>query len=79
MSTPCTCAKPEFNLAHMIKRDLLKYSKFYVQLEKLEIELRDTVNLGIHLKAANPELFKKLDDAADAVFQYFNEEEKDKN
>lgn len=61
----------------MIKRDLLKYSKFYVELEKLEIKLRDTSNLGIHLKAANPALFKKLDDAADAIYQYFNEEEKD--
>ncbi len=61
----------------MIKRDLLKYSKFYVQLEELEIKLRDTGDLGIHLKAANPALFKKLDDAADAIYQYFNEEEKD--
>lgn len=60
----------------MIKRDLLKYSKFYVELEKLEIKLRDTTNLGIHLKAANPGLLKKLDDAADAIYQYFNEEEK---
>ncbi len=61
----------------MIKRDLLKYSKLYIQLEKLEIELRNTSDLGIHLKAATPELFKKLDDAADAISQYFNEEEKD--
>ena len=59
----------------MIKRDLLKYSKLYLQLEKLEIELRETSNLGIHLKAATPELFKKLDDAADAIYLYFNEEE----
>lgn len=59
----------------MIKRDLLKYSKLYVQLEKLEIELRETSNLGIHLKVATPELFKKLDDAADAIYEYFNEEE----
>lgn len=62
--------------SHMIKRDLLKYSKLYVQLEKLEIELRDASNLGIHLKVATPELFKKLDDAADAIYRYFNEEEK---
>lgn len=59
----------------MIKRDLLKYSKLYVQLERLEIELRETSNLGIYLKAATPELFKKLDDAADAIYRYFNEEE----
>ena len=62
----------------MIKRDLLKYSKLYVQLEKLEIELRDTSNLGVHLRAANPVLFEKLDDAAEAIYQYFNEEEKDR-
>lgn len=62
----------------MIKRDLVKYSKFYVDLEKLEIQLRDTGDLGIHLKAANTELFKKLDDAADAIYQYFNEEESEK-
>lgn len=61
----------------MIKRDLLKYSKFYVQLEELEIKLRDVSNLGVHLKAANPALFKNLDDAADAIHRYFNEEEKD--
>jgi len=61
----------------MIKRDLLKYSKFYVYLEELEIKLRDTSNLGIHLKSANPALLEKLDDAAEAIYQYFNEEEKD--
>lgn len=61
----------------MIKRDLLKYSKLYVQLEDLEIKLRDISNLGLHLKAATPDLFKKLDDAADAIARYFNEEEKD--
>ena len=61
----------------MIKRDLLKYSKFYVQLEELEIKLRDTGDLGIHLKATHPALFEKLDAAADAIHHYFNEEEKD--
>lgn len=59
----------------MIKRDLLKYSNLYVRLEKLEVELRDASNLGVHLKVATPELFKKLDDAADAIYEYFNEEE----
>lgn len=62
----------------MIKRDLLKFSKFYVQLEELEIRLRETSDLGLHLKAANPGLFKKLDDAADAIYNYFNEEEIEK-
>jgi hypothetical protein len=46
-----------------------------MQLEKLEVELRNASNLGVHLKVATPELFKKLDDAADAIFRYFNEEE----
>lgn len=59
----------------MNKRNLVKYSKFYVQLEKIENELRDAVNLGMYLKVAEPELFKKLDDAADAITNYFDDED----
>jgi len=62
----------------MTKRNLIKYSKFYVQLEKIEKEIRDVVDLGMHLKAADPVLFKKLDDAADAITGYFDED-KDEN
>lgn len=59
----------------MKKRDLVRYGKFYVRLEKLEGELRDAANLGLHLKAAEPELFKILDEAADAITTYFDTEE----
>lgn len=59
----------------MRKRDLVRYGKFYVRLEKLESELRDAVNLGLHIKAAEPELFKKMDEAADAITKYFDSEE----
>jgi len=48
--------------------------KFYVQLEKIEKEIRDVVDLGMHLKAADPVLFKKLDDAAAAITGYFDED-----
>lgn len=59
----------------MNKRNLVKYSKFYVQLEKIENEPRDAVNLGSYLKTAEPELFKKLDNAADAITDYFDEDD----
>lgn len=59
----------------MIKRDQVKYSRFYAQLEDLEIKLREVGDLGIHLKAADPELLKKLDDASAAIHEYFNKEE----
>ena len=60
----------------MIKRDLVKYSKFYVELEKVELQLRDLVDLGTHLKTGDEDLLKKLDAAAEAIHKYFNEEEK---
>ncbi|MGI8493735.1 MAG: hypothetical protein ACR2L1_00275 [Pyrinomonadaceae bacterium] len=59
----------------MKKRDLVKYSGFFVRLEELERQLRALVDLGVHLKAANPGLLKKLDDAAEAINEYFDEEE----
>lgn len=59
----------------MSKRNLIKYSKFYVRLEKAERELRDVVDLGIHLKTAAPELFEKLDSAAEAIKEYFDDED----
>jgi len=63
----------------MIKRDQVKYSRFYAQLEDLEIKLREIGDLGIHLKAANPELLEKLHEAADAIHEYFNENEEMEN
>ena len=59
----------------MSKRNLIKYSKFYVRLEKIERHLRDVVDLGIHLKTATPELFEKLDAAAEAIKEYFDDED----
>ncbi len=59
----------------MSKRNLIKYSKFYVRLEKIERQLRDVVDLGIHLKTATPELFEKLDAAAEAIKEYFDDED----
>ena len=59
----------------MSKRNLIKYSKFYVRLEKIERKLRDVVDLGIHLKTATPELFEKLDSAAEAIKEYFDDED----
>ncbi len=59
----------------MSKRNLIKYSKFYVRLEKIERQLRDVVDLGIHLKTATPELFEKLDSAAEAIKEFFDDED----
>ena len=59
----------------MNKRNLIKYSKFYVQLEGIEKQIRDTVDLGIHLKTATPKLFEKLDSAAEAIKEYFEDED----
>ncbi len=56
------------------KRNLVKYSKFYVKLETIEKELRDVVELGMHLTAADLELFKNLDDAADTISDYFDKD-----
>ncbi len=54
---------------------MIKYSKFYVRLEKIERQLRDVVDLGIHLKTATPELFEKLDAAAGAIKEFFDDED----
>ena len=46
-----------------------------MRLEKIERQLRDVVDLGIHLKTATPELFEKLDAAAEAIKEYFDDED----
>jgi len=59
----------------MKKRDLVKYSQFYVRLEELEKQIRELVDLGVHLKTANLDLLNRLDETADRISKYFDEEE----
>lgn len=74
MSTVVLTFKPtpavvQNHIPQIIKRDILKHLEFYVQLEDLKIKLCNISNLEIHSKALKSMLFKKLNDAGDAIYQ----------
>jgi hypothetical protein len=61
---PCLDILFRVSIAEMENSKLLKYAKFYIALQKLELDIRNASDLGHHLNE-NKLLLTRFDECAD--------------